>query len=237
MDIVNIHCSINKYHCKMSNIFKQNSRFAFLKDEIVPNNEKKEQEKQIYYQSEKEESFNLFKSDRPLEMRNSIFRPYDEKERDRMNKERDARLREKKELERQEKKRIETELLAMNTNNFPDLVVNVKKDDITQNQPISYIDKLKKEEVKAENNINNINKINKEMQEKRSEQKIGYDIINALAELHRRRTDEYIEQYGYDEWERMFKFPDWREREAYLEAMDELANMSYEEESEEDDYY
>jgi hypothetical protein len=35
----------------------------------------------------------------------------------------------------------------------------------------------------------------------------------------------------------MFKFPDWREREAYLEAMDKLANMSDEEEYEEDDYY
>ena len=75
------------------------------------------------------------------------------------------------------------------------------------------------------------------MQKNRIEQKIVYDVFNALAELHQRRTDEYIEQYGYDEWERMFKFPDWREREAYLEAMDKLANMSDEEEYEEDDYY
>ena len=75
------------------------------------------------------------------------------------------------------------------------------------------------------------------MQEKRIEQKIGYDIINALANLHQRRTDEYIELYGYDEWERVFKFPDWREREVYLEAMDELANMPDEEESEEEDYF
>jgi hypothetical protein len=244
----------------MSNIFKQNSRFAFLKDEIVPNNEKKEQEKQIDNKFEKEESFNSFKSDRPLEMRNSIFRPYDEKERDRINKERDTRLSEKKELDRQEKERIQSELLTMNKKNFPDLLVNVKKDDVTQNQTISYVDKLKKkEEVKAENineDLENLkpgwvllkrdsvtgrtiikshpeNNINNEMHEKR----IVYDISNALAKLHQRRTDEYIEQYGYDEWERMFKFPDWREREAYLEAMDKLANMSDEEEYEEDDYY
>jgi hypothetical protein len=245
----------------MSNIFKQNSRFSFLKDEIVHNNEKKEQEKQIVNKSEKEESFNSFKSNRPLEMRNSIFRPYDEKERNRINKERDTLLKEKKELERQEKERMQSQLLTMNKKNFPDLVVNVKNDDVTQRQTISYLDKFKKEEFKESENINeDLEKLkpgwvllkrdsvtgrtiikshpeNNEMQEKNVEQKIVYDISKPLAKLYQRRTDEYIEQYGYDEWERMFKFPDWREREAYLEQMDELANMSYEEESEEDDYY
>lgn len=248
----------------MSNIFKQNSRFSFLKDEIVDNNEKKEKEKLIVNKYEKEEPINSFKSNRHLEMRNSIFRPYDEKERNRINKERDTLLMEKKELERKEKERIESELLTMNKKNFPDLVVNVKKDDVTQNKTISYLDKFKKEELKETENINEDleqlkpgwvllkrdpvtgrtiirshpeNNTNNEMQEKRIEQKIIYDISSSLAKLHKRRTDEYIEQYGYDEWERMFKFPDWREREAYLEAMDELANMSDEEESEEDDYY
>ena len=227
----------------MSNIFKQNSRFAFLKDEIVPNNEKKEQEKQIDNKFEKEESFNSFKSDRPLEMRNSIFRPYDEKERDRINKERDTRLSEKKELDRQEKERIQSELLTMNKKNFPDLLVKVKKDYETKaeniNEDLENLKPgwvlLKRDSVTGRTIIKSHpeNNINNEMHEKR----IVYDISNALAKLHQRRTDEYIEQYGYDEWERMFKFPDWREREAYLEAMDKLANMSDEEEYEEDDYY
>lgn len=245
----------------MSNIFKQNSRFSFLKDEIIDNNEKKEKENLIVNKYEKEEPFNSFKSNRPLEMRNSIFRPYDEKERNRINKERDTLLMEKKELERQEKERIQSELLTMNKKNFPDLVVNVKKDDVIQNKTISYLDKFKKEELKETENINedleklkpgwvllkrdpvtgrtiirsNIeNNINNEMQEKKIEQKIVYDISTPLAKLHKRRTDEYIEQYGYDEWERMFKFPDWREREAYLEAMDELSNMTDEEKSEDE---
>jgi hypothetical protein len=244
----------------MSNIFKQNSRFSFLKDEIVHNNEKKEQEKHIVNKSEKEDSFNSFKSNRPLEMRNSIFRPYDEKERNRINKERDTLLREKKELERQEKERIQSQLLTMNKKNFPDLVVNVKKDDVTQRQTISYLDKFKKEELKDTENINeDLEKLkpgwvllkrdsvtgrtiikshpeNNEMQEKIEEQKIVYDISNPLAKLYQRRTDEYIEQYGYDEWERMFKFPDWREREAYLEQMENESNDSeYEYEDEYDD--
>ena len=50
-----------------------------------------------------------------------------------------------------------------------------------------------------------------------------------------KRTQEYIENYGYDEWERMFKFPDWREREAYLEEMEEMENQTDESEYEDED--
>ena len=71
----------------------------------------------------------------------------------------------------------------------------------------------------------------------KSEHEIGMDIINALVEVHEKRTNEYIDNYGYDEWERMFKFPDWREREAYLEEMEEMEEMEeIEVEYEDDDY-
>lgn len=34
-----------------------------------------------------------------------------------------------------------------------------------------------------------------------------YDILNNLVFLHEKRTSEYIELWGYDEWEKLFIFP------------------------------
>jgi hypothetical protein len=61
------------------------------------------------------------------------------------------------------------------------------------------------------------------------------EIFRALSELHERRTNEFIELYGYDTWEKMFKFPDWREREAELEETDSEDDY-YDEEEEENIY-
>jgi hypothetical protein len=70
--------------------------------------------------------------------------------------------------------------------------------------------------------INIIEKTEKE----KTEKEIAIDVLNVLVDIHEKRTREYIEKYGYDEWEGMFKFPDWREREAYLEQMENETNDS-----------
>ena len=57
-------------------------------------------------------------------------------------------------------------------------------------------------------------------------------IIKTLAELHERRTNEFIELNGYDTWEKMFKFPGWREREAELENTSDSEDDYYENEEE-----
>ena len=71
--------------------------------------------------------------------------------------------------------------------------------------------------------------------QQKTECEIGLDTLNALAKLHEKKTNEYIELYGYDEWESTFKFPAWREREAYLEVMeepqDETDDSDYDEET------
>jgi len=63
----------------------------------------------------------------------------------------------------------------------------------------------------------------------KNEQKIGRDILKALVNLHEKRTNEYIDTYGYHVWEKMFKRPRWRE--------EELENMSDSDEDYEDEDY
>ncbi len=55
----------------------------------------------------------------------------------------------------------------------------------------------------------------------KTEKEMAYDVLCALCDLHERRTEEFIECYGYDTWEKTFKSPNWREEEEYLERMDE----------------
>jgi len=87
---------------------------------------------------------------------------------------------------------------------------------------------------------NNINEtiINKVFD--KTEQEITYDIFKRLAELYEERTNEYIELWGYDEWEKRFRFPNYdynyfdKLDEKYAEEMEESEET---EESEDDMYY
>lgn len=221
----------------MSNIFKSNSRFSALVDDIPPQNNNSKKDKE-----EKNERFNSFKSERE-----SPFINYREKE-------------------QREKEKIKQESLKIE--NFPDLiVVSNKKEFIQDNKKISYIEKLQKEDdiknyidtdlenlkpgwillksdpltrrtiIKHHPEINIIEK--KEKEKEKTEKELAMDVLNVLVDIHEKRTREYIEKFGYDEWEGMFKFPDWREREAYLEQMENETNDSeydeYEYEDEDDD--
>jgi hypothetical protein len=75
----------------------------------------------------------------------------------------------------------------------------------------------------------------------KTENEMAYDVLCALCDLHERRTQEFIDLYGYDTWERTFKSPNWREEEEYLERMDEeyealIASDDEYEYDEEEDY-
>jgi hypothetical protein len=231
----------------MSNIFKSNSRFAALVDDIPQqkNEPKKDKEKKKELEANvknKEENFNSFKSERPFyESRQDYYRL-----------ERESEIKAKKDEER-EKERLKQ--VSLNIENFPDLVMSEPKNESIENFK-SYIETLKKEEIDEKHidpDLENlkpgcvllkrdpltgrtITKQHPETIEKKavekSENEIAIDVFNALVKLHQKRTEEYIENYGYDEWERMFKFPDWRERELYLEAMEEMENESDESEYE-----
>jgi len=244
----------------MSNIFKSNSRFSALVDDIPQqkNDTKKDKEqkrKPDINVENKEERFNSFKTDsfkpeRPIRTE-SNFRGFNDKGRERYRLEREEEMKIIKELEERERERIKQESLKIE--NFPELV-DIQKKEITENNvetKISYVEKLKKDDI-VENysdpDLENLKPgwvllkrdpitrqtifkshpktLIEEKEIEKTDQEIMMDILKALSELHEKRTQEYIENYGYDEWERMFKFPDWREREAWLQEMEEMENQN-----------
>ena len=245
----------------MSNIFKSNSRFSALVDDIPQqkNDTKKEKDKEQKRKPDinvenKEERFNLFKSERPIRTE-SNFRGFNDKGRERYRLEREEEMKAIKELEERERERIKQESLKIE--NFPELV-DIPKKEITK---ISYIEKLKKDDIVENYSDPDLENLKpgwvllkrdpitrqtifkchhktfiEEKETKKTDQEIMTDIIKALSELHEKRTQEYIENYGYDELERMFKFPDWREREAWLQEMEEMENQTDESEYEEEEY-
>lgn len=271
MEIINIHSNKN-FITNMSNIFKSNSRFSVLADDLptIKKENKKENKKELNPQVQtenKEERFNSFKNDYPREDRRkeNYFKQYDEKERERQRKEREEKNKAQKEFEERERERLKEE--SLKSENFPDLVVCPKKDKKKSDKinNISYVEKLKEENDsimndKIEPSLENLkpgwllikrdSKTGKIItkhgpkthffEEKiKSEKELAMDVLNSLVKLHEKRKAEYIELNGYDTWEKMFKFPNWREEEAYLAAMEEMEN-EYENEEEnydEDDYY
>lgn len=64
-----------------------------------------------------------------------------------------------------------------------------------------------------------------------------FEILDSLVELHEKRTNEYIDMWGYEEWVNMFRFPNYDYD--YFDRLDELyyQEMDNEEVSEEDDDY
>ena len=67
----------------------------------------------------------------------------------------------------------------------------------------------------------------------KTDHEIGIEIANSLIELHNKRTEEFIELNDYDTWEKMYKFPNWRQEENDLE--DDTDNETNEDET--DDEY
>lgn len=258
MDIINIYC--NKYNQTiMSNIFKSNSRFSALLED--KKDFKKEKEKQIKNEIKPENKEKQLKSS---QIKESRFKPYDEKEIEQFRLERAEKVKIQNELKEKEKERLHLENLSIS--NFPALISQVKKND-NKEEHLSYIDILKKkEEIKdviGDPDLVNLQPgwvlIKKDPQTgntitkygigtvfyeepKKSEKELLLDAVDALIELHEKRTEEYIELNGYDIWEKMFKYPNWEEREAYLEEEEDIEDSSDENDEDndndnDDDYY
>lgn len=263
--VINILSNNDYIKQTMSNIFKSNSRFSILVDDTpqqknYTKKDKQQKKKQDINVENKEERFNSFKSERPIRTE-SNFRSLNDKGRERYRLEKEEEMKVIKELEERERERIKHESLKIE--NFPKLV-DIPKKEIRENNvvksKISYIEKLKKDNIVKNYSVPDFENLKpgwvllkrnpitrqtiyicypktliKEKEEEKSVQEIMMDILKALSEIHEKRTQEYIENYGYDEWERMFKFPDWREREAWLQEMEEMENQTNESEYEETD--
>lgn len=139
-----------------------------------------------------------------------------------------------KELNKKENKELKLECIPslvssqqLETSYFSKLT---KKQDVVIQEPTlgpGWIS-ISRESPQGKNNIvyfNNQNKPSWSIQ----------DSMKALVYMHEQRKATYIENYGMDEWEHMFQFPNWREEKQYLSKMEELFE-NYSNEEYEDDY-
>jgi hypothetical protein len=224
----------------MTNIFKSNSRLSALLDD--KNDFKKEKDKQRKNEIKEEQT-------KYSERKESRFKPSDQKVIQ-------PYKNEFKGEKEKEKPKLDIDILSMD--NFPELISSVKKND-DKEQTITYMDALKKKE-EVKDIIDDPDLVNLEPgwllmkkdpetgniimkyglgtvfyeEPKRTEKEIILDIVDTLVELHEKRTEEYIELNGYDTWEKMFKYPNWEERESYLYEEDETSDEDEEDEDEED---
>jgi len=222
----------------VNNVFNKKDKNSRSKQQDVSETKNKEKKKEgNRFTSESFNSFNSYDS-RPRRPVISEFESIKSKE-----------LREKKEKDRQDEvkkiKEKEKEKLLANEN-FPDLVQNNKK---TENKtPVlksGFMDKVKtvKKVATVNEKISHIkpgwveitrdpitrniiitsNPISSNVHYNDDDET---NVLHALVALHKKRTKEYIELWGYDTWEKMFRFPNYDYE--YFDKLDE----KYEEEME-----
>jgi len=69
----------------------------------------------------------------------------------------------------------------------------------------------------------------------KSENELATEALDALVELYDRRDNEFIDTWGYEEWERTFRFPNYDYE--YFDRLDELADEELEvEENNQDEW-
>lgn len=256
----------------MSNIFKPNSRFAALADEIKEskkdNNMKKQNTKNQQNANananantqEKSIESNIFK--RSYQVDDRPRRTFDNRNSKEQNERRlkEEQTRKEKEKDREYKEKIKN----LNPENFPDLLTNSIEKQHTINTPsMNFSDKLKNSSVKEATITKSVvdleyeelkpgwalsrkdsktGKIITKYKEsltpkprEKTQREIGLDIINALVELHKKRTEEYIAMWGYDTWEKMYRFPNYDYE--YFDKLDELYEERQNADSDENLYF
>ena len=199
----------------MSNIFKLNNRFSVLNDDfsekVVKNKKRPEMEKHNrneLYNSKLKESNSKIAKEPNLSIESFPALPkVNILESKKMNNSMNflEKMKNNTILEKDEVK------LDIEYDNLNPGWLLIKKDPITN----KIVHKYKK------GNCNNEKYLEKEL----SNDLINNNrIINTLVDLYDKRREEYVELWGYDDWEKMFQFPN--HDYEYFEKLDEL----YEEE-------
>lgn len=248
----------------MSNIFKTNSRFSSLfgEDKNVEKNDENKKFKKYEKNNFNEEKNNLFKYDKNENRYNR--RKNDDEIRIRREKreieEKNNKELEKKEIERKiaqdmsinnfpELVPICDKPLSNNKMNFANILKNEETICNEGNIDKENIDEeymnlkpgwtlLKRDKITGKTIIKH-KPTDREIEEEKTKREktdneIAYDIAKRLAELYEKRTQEYIELWGYDEWERMFRFPNYdyeyfdKLDEKYAQEMEELEELEFE---------
>jgi hypothetical protein len=215
----------------MNNLFKSNSRFSALADE-TDNNKQKNNKKD---DKNKKDEINIKKDDskpnrfEEKEINNRFKNSFESIE----NKEERPRDNRRNQFQKPVVPQVIIKVEEKPVINVDDFTTSLTKSKSTakaeEKKPtLSFAEKA------ARNcNIGEIVKFvhvekpkpkpltDEETQNKIKEQQMAYDVLNGLCDLYERRTAMYIERYGYDAWERTFKFEGWEEEEAYNQKLDD----------------
>ena len=218
----------------MSNTFKQNSRFsALIDDNAAPPRNEKPKPRGDY-------------SDRP--QRNRYTDKYtggDQFDRNKQNQE--LRIKANAALQLELTDENFPSIMSLNTNkakpdlNYTDLFASLSSNEPTKVVVDANIEtlapgwvSLKKDPASnkiiwRENKSKNTDPVEK------SENELATEALDALVELYDRRDNEFIDTWGYEEWERTFRFPNYDYE--YFDRLDELADEELEvEENNQDEW-
>jgi hypothetical protein len=195
----------------MSNIFKSNNRFSVLNEDFSENTTKNKKRNEIV---------------------NSKYEKYNNNNNNKNNK---NELKEKTKIIKEQNLSIENfPMLPPKENILESKKMNISMNYLEKMK--TSIDSEKNDLIVLETEYENLepgcllikrdpltNKIihkykngnytNEKYLEKDSSNELSNDlinnncIINTLVELYEKRTEEYIQLWGYDEWEKMFRFP------------------------------
>jgi hypothetical protein len=218
----------------MSNTFKQNSRFsALIDDNAAPPRNEKPKPRGDY-------------SDRP--QRNRYTDKYSSKDQfDRNGQNQESRIKANAALQ-----------LELTDENFPSIMpptTNKVKTDLNYTELFTSLSNTQPTKVVVDANIETLppgwvslkkdpasNKIiwreNKSKHAdpvEKSENELATEALDALVELYDMRDEEYIDTWGYEDWERTFRFPNYDYE--YFDRLDELADEELEvEENNQDEW-
>jgi hypothetical protein len=236
------------------NVFKSSNRFDFLNDSSIQNDNKDMySNKRNNFKEERnnlKEDRNFFKNDYPRRTTEKLNK-YETKE----SKEKREQF-EKMKKEKEEKFKEEENRKKLSQDNFPQLnVIASKKIEQEVEKKISYIEKVTQVSIK-ENKVAEVKPGWVEMKcHPSNPRKIIYtygegvsedcfpnkptyktskttpepQVLEALVNLYNKRTQEYIDMWGYDTWEKMYRFPNYDYE--YFEKLDE----EYEAQQEDDE--
>jgi len=204
----------------MSNTFKQNSRFsALIDDNAAPPRNEKPKPRGDY-------------SDRP--QRNRYTDKYtggDQFDRNKQNQE--LRIKANAALQLELTDENFPSIMSLNTNkakpdlNYTDLFASLSSNEPTKVVVDANIEtlapgwvSLKKDPASnkiiwRENKSKNTDPVEK------SENELATEALDALVELYDMRDEDYIDTWGYEDWERTFRFPNYDYE--YFDRLDELA--------------
>jgi len=207
----------------------------------------------------KEDRNNNFKEDRNFFKNDSSRRGnrYDTKE----SKEKREQF-EKMRKEKEEKAKEEQNQKNLSADNFPTLHgINVKTEKIIGKKE-SYVEKINKISIKESTEVDHIKpgwvevkrdpenprkliytyglgseseleSENSSHSKESSKKKLEPQVLDALVQLHNKRTQEYIDMWGYDTWEKLYRFPNYDYH--YFDKLDEKYEEELEKELEEDE--